>query len=83
MKNNDKEDNKFTWGDSIIISKEVPKQFHPGEFGSICGFYKIKSEETKVHPFIINETHFSPKHICLIFGVHYSPKRINFSDRNI
>ena len=46
MKKKEDEDNKFTWGDSIIILKEAPKQFHPGEFGSICGFYKIKSEET-------------------------------------
>ena len=45
MKKNEDEDNKFTWGDSIIISKEAPNQFHPREFGSICGFYKIKSDD--------------------------------------
>lgn len=42
----EEENNKFTWGDSIIIIKSAPDQFHPGEMASICGFYKIKSPET-------------------------------------
>lgn len=40
------ENNKFTWGDTIIISKSAPHEFHPGEAASICGFYKIESPET-------------------------------------
>ena len=39
-------DNKFTWGDPIVVVKEAPACFHPDEFASICDFYKIKSEET-------------------------------------
>lgn len=39
------EDHKFTWGDPIIIAKSAPAKFHPGEFASICGFYRIGSEE--------------------------------------
>jgi len=39
------EDNKFTWGDSVVIVKSAPPGFHPGEFASVCGFYKISSEE--------------------------------------
>lgn len=42
----EEENNKFTWGDSIIIIKSAPDQFHPGEMASICGFHKIKSLET-------------------------------------
>ena len=38
-------ENKFTWGDPIVISKDAPSVFHPGEFGSVCGFYEILSEE--------------------------------------
>jgi len=36
--------NKFTWGDPIIIVKNAPEKFNPGEFGSVCGFYKVVSE---------------------------------------
>jgi hypothetical protein len=39
-------ENKFTWGDPICIVKSAPFQFHPGEFASVCGFYKVISEET-------------------------------------
>jgi hypothetical protein len=39
-------ENKFTWGDPIVIAESAPTQFHPGEFASICGFYKITSEES-------------------------------------
>ena len=39
-------ENKFTWGDSIMIAKNAPPSFHPGEFASICGFYKISSKES-------------------------------------
>jgi hypothetical protein len=42
----EEKNNKFTWGDSIIIIKSAPDEFHPGEVASICGFYKIKSPET-------------------------------------
>lgn len=42
----EEEDNKFTWGDSVIIIKSAPDKFRPGESASICGFYKIKSPET-------------------------------------
>lgn len=39
-------DNIFTWGDPIIIVKNAPPRFHPNEFASVCGFYKVISEET-------------------------------------
>ncbi len=42
----DNEDNKFTWGDSVYTVKNAPKKFHPGEFASVCGFYRIQSQET-------------------------------------
>lgn len=38
-------ENKFTWGDSVVIAKNAPPNLHPGEFASVCGFYKISSEE--------------------------------------
>lgn len=37
--------NKFTWGDAVLVSSNAVPIYHPGEFASICGFYKIKSEE--------------------------------------
>jgi hypothetical protein len=37
--------NKFTWGDPVVVVKDVPTCFHPGEFASVCGFYKVISEE--------------------------------------
>jgi hypothetical protein len=40
------EANKFTWGDSVIIIKRALSHFHPGEGGTVCGFYQIVSEET-------------------------------------
>ena len=39
-------ENKFTWGDPIVIAKNAPTHLHPGEFASVCGFYKISSEES-------------------------------------
>ncbi len=39
-------DSKFTRGDSVIIRKNSPAKFHPGEFASVCGFYKVQSKET-------------------------------------
>ena len=37
-----KENNKFTWGQTVQVKKEVPKYFHPSEIASICGITKIK-----------------------------------------
>ena len=37
----EKDNNKFTWGDSVVIKKTAPYSFHPGEFASVCGFRKI------------------------------------------
>lgn len=39
------EDNKFTWGDAVFIKKNAPAHLYPGEIVSVCGFYKITSEE--------------------------------------
>lgn len=36
---------KYTWNDSVIIKKDAPEVFHPGEAGVICGMSKIKFEE--------------------------------------
>jgi hypothetical protein len=45
MKDNEKEDNKFTWGDSALVKKNAPKHYHPREFASICGITKNKTEK--------------------------------------
>ena len=37
--------NKFIWGDPIVLTKNAPPNFHLGENGSILGSYKITSEE--------------------------------------
>lgn len=36
---------KYTWNDVVIIKKEVPVQFHPGEIGVVCGMSKIEFED--------------------------------------
>jgi len=39
-------ENKFTWGDSVVIAESAPTRFHPGEFASVCGFYQIASKNS-------------------------------------
>ena len=45
MKDDEKDDNKFTWGDPVLVKKNAPEIFHPGEFASICGIDKIIMEK--------------------------------------
>lgn len=40
----EQEDNKFNYGEAVIISKKAPKEFHPGESVSVCGFRRINSD---------------------------------------
>ena len=40
---NEIEDNKFTWNDSVKISEYAPPQMHPGEIAVICGMEKVSS----------------------------------------
>ena len=37
--------NKFTWGDPVLIKKSAPKCYKPGEFASICGIDKIITQQ--------------------------------------
>lgn len=30
---------EVTWGDEIHISETAPQEYHPGERGSVCGFW--------------------------------------------
>jgi hypothetical protein len=45
MKKNEKDDNKFTWGDAVLVKKNAPQSFHPGEFASICSVIKLDPED--------------------------------------
>lgn len=36
--------NKFSYGDAVIIKQGAPSSLHPGEFGSICSLNQITSE---------------------------------------
>ena len=36
---------RYIWNDLVVIKKEVPAQFHPGEIGVVCGMSKIKFED--------------------------------------
>jgi len=45
MKKNEKDDNKFTYNDLIIIKAEAPKIYFPEKLGVICGFTKIKTQK--------------------------------------
>ena len=40
-----KKNNKFTWGDAVLIKQEAPTCYHPGEFASICGIDTIITQE--------------------------------------
>ena len=40
-----KKDNKFTWGDAVLIKQDSPKPYRPGEFASICGIDKVISQK--------------------------------------
>lgn len=46
MRNKIRENNKFTWGDAVLVKKNAPPCLHPGEFASICGINQITFEET-------------------------------------
>lgn len=35
----------FTWGDVVTVRSDVPKDFHPGQAGSICGIRAIETEK--------------------------------------
>ncbi|MGL5627153.1 MAG: hypothetical protein ACRDDW_06565 [Candidatus Rhabdochlamydia sp.] len=38
-------ESEYTWNDYVIIDKDAPEQFHPGEIGVICGMSEIEFEE--------------------------------------
>jgi hypothetical protein len=40
-----KENSKFTWGEAVMVKKNAPKVFHPGEFASICSVIKLDPED--------------------------------------
>jgi len=45
------EDNKFTWGDEVIVKKDAPRNYRPGEVASICGINGIvtQTEADELH----------------------------------
>jgi hypothetical protein len=45
VKKKEKEDNKFTWGDAVIVKKNASPIYRPGEFASICGIDKITTQK--------------------------------------
>ena len=50
------EDNKFTWGDTVVIKKSAPSHLHPGEIVSVCSVIKIDPEDVKKDPSLIEPT---------------------------
>ena len=44
MFNTNDDDNKFTWGDAVLVKNNAPKNYRPGEFGSICGIDRITTQ---------------------------------------
>lgn len=38
-------ENKFTWGDPVVILNNAPIQLYIGEIASVCGFYQVISEK--------------------------------------
>ena len=39
---------KFDYGESIKISNEAPKKYHPSELGFVCGMIDIDSKESAI-----------------------------------
>ena len=37
--------NIFTWGETVQISEQSPVQYHPGEYGFVCGMLEMDSNE--------------------------------------
>lgn len=56
MRNKLLKTNKFTWGDSVMITKNAPNCFHPGEIVSICSVIKIDPEDVEKQPSLIEPT---------------------------
>ena len=38
-----KDDNKFDWGECVKVKDTAPTQFRPGQIASVCGMIKIKT----------------------------------------
>ncbi len=49
-----KEDNKFTWGEAVLVKKNAPQTFHPGEFASICSVIKLDPEDLLKDPSLMS-----------------------------
>ncbi len=50
------ENNKFTWGDAVLVKKNAPPCFHPGEFASICSVIKLDPEDVLKDPSLVEDT---------------------------
>ena len=36
---------RFTWGETVKISIDAPKEYKPGELAEVCSMWEIKTEE--------------------------------------
>ena len=41
---NDEANNKFNWGETVLVCKTAPPIFRPGEIVSVCGMTKINNK---------------------------------------
>jgi hypothetical protein len=41
---NDIADNKFDWGESVMVKNSAPAQFCPGQIVSVCGMIRVKTK---------------------------------------
>jgi hypothetical protein len=53
---NSSENNKFTWGETVVIKKSATPHLHPGEIASVCSVVKIQAEDVKKQPSLIEPT---------------------------
>jgi hypothetical protein len=40
------EGSRFGWGDSVRINPSAPERFRPDQSGSVCGGFRVLSEQT-------------------------------------
>ncbi|MDZ7581048.1 MAG: hypothetical protein U5R30_10600 [Deltaproteobacteria bacterium] len=42
------EGERFTWGDTVVISASAPENYRPGELAEVCSIWEIKTEKNAI-----------------------------------
>lgn len=36
---------QFTWGDSVVVARNAPQEYRPGELASVCGIREVENSQ--------------------------------------